>query len=152
MSPGCNQGDNLCQIKIDQLNLISQRNVLSVWQVLIRNLFPEFRGSNDHKAPCVSGLVLYLLWEWQCAVLLYILVASLRETVVQITYFCSKHIIFWVPKCVKCVHTEKYMKMNYLHTQNSAKIKRGTTLHNLNEHHIVVVASKLLNFWTGCGG
>ncbi len=33
------------------------------------------------------------------------------KAVSQITYFCTKHLTFWVQKCAKCVHTEKYAKM-----------------------------------------
>lgn len=31
------------------------------------------------------------------------------ESVFQIVYFCAKHLIFWVPKCAKWVHTEKFV-------------------------------------------
>ncbi len=32
-------------------------------------------------------------------------------TVSQIAYFCTKHLIFWAQKCVKCSHTEKNVEM-----------------------------------------
>ncbi len=33
------------------------------------------------------------------------------RAVSQIAYFCTKHLIFWVQKCTKCIHAEKYAKM-----------------------------------------
>lgn len=58
--------------------------------------------------------------------------------VFQIVFFGTKYIL-----CTKCVHTERYVKMQYECTHNGQKIERGMMDTSRNVHHI---GDKLLSF------
>ncbi len=75
---------------------------------------------------------------------------------ISFTYFCTKHLIFWVPKCGKCVHIEKYVKMQCtaraLKTVQKLSAEQWT-LHTLNKRRtgdveeITSQTSQLSKWW-----
>ncbi len=84
-------------------------------------------------------ITLLIRLHWNCKNSQY----KITTDVFQITYFCTKHLIFWVQKCTKCVHIEKYVKLQC--TTRTIKTLKNWLWNNgqltpFNERHIGDVA------------